>query len=388
MHRKILSFAFLALLFSCTEDREFTQKEIITAPENPDYEIVHYWNFNNTATEQNLITPTISIGNAQLTYSGNYFDAVEEGSSLNARNNDETGSALRLRNPSGDFLLKMPTTGYRDVIFTFASTRTNNGPQVQKISYSLDGVNFITTGLENTQLGIATTFNAYQYNFTAIPEANDNPNFIIKFTFEVNADLDSGNSRFDNITLDGIPTQDSGEPEIPEDTDLYLFHYWNFNNSTTTQTLVEPNIGNGSIAYLGNYFDSVNEGSLLNSRNGDEAGSALRLRNASGDFLLTIPTNGHKNVKLSYTTTRTGSGSQTQTLFYSIDGINYIQSGLTATTYDVTTEFQLKTFDFTSITSANNNSNFKIKIVFDSASSTAASGNNRIDNLTVEGNRL
>ena len=189
------------------------------------------------------------------------------------------------------------------------------------------------------------------------------------------------------MSFDGIPMEDNHP--IDPDENLYLLHYWNFNDASTNDALITPNVGNGQLTYLGNFFDSVSPGSDLNLRNESEIGTALRLRNASGDFILSIPTTGHQNIQLHYAATRTGSGSQTQTIFYSTDGVNFIQTGLETNQFTLTEDiYSLISLDFSNINSVNNNPNFKVKVVFDQASSTISKCNNRIDNITVEGNVL
>jgi len=388
MRNKLLLMALALALFSCTEDRDIPK---ITAPQNDDYQLVHYWNFNNSSTDDALVAPTYTNGGGKLTYLGSYFDAVDEGTDINVRNADEAGGALRLRNPSGDLILDLPTTGFKDVAFTFATTRTSNGPQVQSISYTTDGTNYVTTGIANPAVGVTEQYVLQQFDFKDITAADNNANFKIKISYTVNADLDSGNSRYDNIVLEGIATDatgggsdDGGTDPTPE---FELFQYWNFNDATTETTLTTPNIGNGTLVYSGSYIDETDEATDMNARNGDVAGYAYRLRNPSGNLIISIPTTGHKDIVLNYATMRTGSGSQTQTISYTTDGINYVTTGITSA-YTVGTAFALIPIDFSAIPAANNNPNFKVKVVFDAASSTAASGNNRIDNLTVEGNTL
>lgn len=380
MRNKLLLLATFIGLVSCTDDRDIPQ---ISAPVNPDYEVVHYWNFNDAGT---LLTPTYTQGGAVLSYTGAAFDEVDPGTDINARNEDVAGKGLRLRNPSNDFILTLPTTGFKDVVFTFVTMRTSNGPQNQSVSYTVDGANYITTGLANPEIGVSEQFVPQQFDFTEIPAADNNPKFKIKISYSVNADLDSGNSRYDNITLDGIPVEDGGNNGGGESV-FELFHYWNFNDATSTATLVTPNVGTGTLTYAGSYYDSTTESTDMNARNGDVAGTTLRLRNPSGAFVISVPTTGHKDIKVNYATMRTGSGSATQTVSYTTNGTDYVTTGITSD-YTVGAAFGLVTLDFSAIQAVNNNANFKIKVTFDAASSTATSGNNRFDNLTVEGNTL
>ncbi|MFP9118204.1 hypothetical protein ACLI08_10485 [Flavobacterium sp. RNTU_13] len=381
MRNKLLLLISFIGLASCTEDRDIP---VISAPTNPDYQVVHYWNFNDTSA---LDTPTQTAGGAAFTYAGAYFDDVDPGTDLNARNNDVAGTGLRLRNPSGDFVVSLPTTGFKDVVFTFATMRTSNGPQNQSVSYTVDGTNFINTGLSNSEIGVSEQFVLQQFDFSAIDGADNNANFKIKISFSTNADLATGNTRFDNITLDGIPTTAGGGNTGGGTSKFELFHYWNFNDATSTTTLIAPNTGSGSLAYSGAYYDSTTESTDINARNGDVAGTTLRLRNPSGDFIMNLPTTGHKNIKVTYATMRTGSGSATQTVSYTTNGTDYVTTGITSV-YNIDVAFSLIALDFSAVPAANNNPNFKVKVSFDAPSSTATSGNNRIDNLTVEGDTL
>jgi hypothetical protein len=374
-------FIYLLLSFtisSCVDDRDFSEDDD-NFINNPDAELIHYWSFNNTSTSNSLVTTTFTkVGGAKLEYLGNYFDDVSEGSDINLRQNEPAGSALRLRNPSGDFIISTPSTGYKDLIFNFATTRTSNGPSQQIVSYSTDGVNFTTAGLVNNEYGVTTDFIRHQIDLSQISGANNNANLKIKISFSGNVTGDSGNSRFDNITLDGVPTG------VTQPSQHEFLHYWNFNDASSTTSLIAPNMGNGSLVYAGSYYDET-DGADKNVLNSDPAGTALRLRNPSGDFTMNIPTTGHKDIKVKYAAMRTGSGSLTQAVWYSTDGTTFVNSGIV---FNITTDFTVFEVDLSTISGVNNNPNFKLKLAFDTASATAASGNNRIDNLTVEGYTL
>ncbi|MEO9953511.1 hypothetical protein [Nonlabens sp.] len=364
----------LTVLYACTTDRDF-EIESITAPEDPTFELVHYWNFNDTAA---LITPTQSIGGAGISYAGDRFDDVDDSTVLNVRGTDEAGDALRLRNPSGDFIVDLPTTGYQDAIVTYATKRSGSGAQQQTFSYTTDGTNYTQAGLDNTSYGITETYVLRQFDFSAIADADNNPNFKIKIEFNISADGTSGNSRFDNFTLDAIPAG-GGSVETSE-----LFHYWNFNDDTDLITLITPNVGDGSLSYFGATYDDV-DGSDINARNMAGAGKGLRLRNPSGDLIMNIPTTGRKNIELKFAVTRSGSGSQDFTISYTTDGTTYIDTGISPSTFTIIESYELREFDFTGIAGVDNNPNFKVKLSFDNTSSTATSGNSRFDNLSVEG---
>ncbi len=144
-----------------------------------------------------------------------------------------------------------------------------------------------------------------------------------------------------------------------------------------------------SMGYAGVRFDTVQPGTTINAYGSDtllSAGSAaLRLRNPSGTFTLSLPTTGYKNIVLKYAIERSSKGSATNTVTYTVDGVNYINTAIAATAnYGVDTAWTLESFDFTTDTLVNNNPNFKVKINFSNAASTT-SGNDRFDNITLWG---
>lgn len=180
----------------------------ITNPE----QAIHYWHFNNLLTPSDVVTIPSDyslIGNAPLmTYSGSGprdIDANNNGSILNMHFNQTSGKAARVRNPSDgrSVVFDLPTTGYQDIKFAYAVQRTNDGQLTNNISYSIDGVNFIQTGLSQTAFTVSTDFSLVQADFSAINGVNNNENFKIKITFEGNTTGENGNNRFDNVTLKG-----------------------------------------------------------------------------------------------------------------------------------------------------------------------------------------
>ncbi len=188
--------------------------------------------------------------------------------------------------------------------------------------------------------------------------------------------------------------------EIPKavilPSDYKLVHYWNF-NSLPTGTISNPVNSTfsvnttASLTYAGTgagYTDSFMPGSVLNVRNNDAEGSGIRFRNPSNtkSVIITASTVGYRNIVVQFATYRTSSGAQTQNYSYSIDGTNYITTQLSQTTLDPNVEptFGLVTLFITN-TATYNNPNFKFKIDFAGTNASGTSGNNRFDNLTIDG---
>ncbi len=173
------------------------------------------------------------------------------------------------------------------------------------------------------------------------------------------------------------------EPQAGE-----LLHYWNFNQTgsflSPTQT-----IGGGSIVPVvtGNAevipHSAQDQGfAALNARNGDPVGSHLRVNNPLGaSFDIAIPTTGHDTIVVKYETRRSGQGAGIQRVSYTIDGENWLPYG-DIIVIDAPAVVQV--LDFRGIAEASNNPAFALRIGFlQGAGGTA--GNNRFDNLTVEG---
>ncbi len=170
-------------------------------------------------------------------------------------------------------------------------------------------------------------------------------------------------------------------------------HNWDFNTGAGTtannkwpspvnNTANASNVATGTLTHnftkTENFAGSAVDASGFTSTAGASF-SVLDLANNNNALILSGPTNNYSNIIFTYATQGTASGFNLQTIDYSIDGTNFIN--LTTTT--LTTSYTLKTFDFSSITAANNNANFKIKITVSGA--TGTTGNNRFDNFRIAG---
>jgi hypothetical protein len=389
------------LLISCTKDREISSNSIYIDPNSV---LIHYWNFNSLSGTLTSVAPDLTLiqsSSASISYPGTgagYMDSFSPGYDLNSQNNDVAGAGIRARNPSDtrSLLMSLPTTGYGSIVVQFATAMTSSGASTQNYSYTIDGTNYITTGLNTTVFNpnLDPSSTIVSLDFSSINGVNNNPNFKLKISFSgTAASGTSGNNRFDNITVRGV--------HLALPAPLLLLHYWNFNSLTGTQTTVLPDASllpssNASITYSGNgagYMDSFSPGSASNAQNNDPAGSGLRFRNPSDtrNAIIAAPTVGYKNVVLKFATARSSTaGASIQNYSYSLDGINFITTGLTTTSFNpnVDPAYDIVTLDFSSITGVNNNPNFVVKITFGGPEATGTSGNDRIDNLTIQANQL
>ena len=159
---------------------------------------------------------------------------------------------------------------------------------------------------------------------------------------------------------------------------------WNFNDS-------DLNVDHGSGTLTSN-LNVVNilfaAGTTNNARLGDPAGQALSLQggtsnaNNGRNVTLNVSTAGFANIIVSFATQGTSTGFNSNQFQYSVDGINFVDFG---PPYTPATAFGTVplVFSLVSIAALNNNPNAAFRIVFNGA--TSSTGNNRIDNVVVEG---
>lgn len=159
---------------------------------------------------------------------------------------------------------------------------------------------------------------------------------------------------------------------------------WNFNDS-------DLNVDHGS----GTLTSNLNVSNILfaagttnNARLGDPAGQALSLQGGTGNanngrnLTFNVSTVGFSNIIVSFATQGTSTGFNSNQFQYSLDGINFIDFGppyVPATAFGTLPLI----FSLVAIAELNNNPNAAFRIIFNGASSST--GNNRIDNVVVDG---
>jgi len=182
------------------------------------------------------------------------------------------------------------------------------------------------------------------------------------------------------------PAQFSATAPPPGD----LVHYWNFNS----EEFLAPDftIGGGALSSVVTagaqiiQHNAQDQGfAALNARNDDPVGSHLRVNNPLGATLnFALPTTGYENIIVQYETRRSGQGAGTQAVSYTLDGSTYIPfTTLLPPDGDATVQI----LDFRAIPAADNNPLFGLRITFQQAPG-GTGGNNRFDNLTVEGDEI
>jgi len=188
-----------------------------------------------------------------------------------------------------------------------------------------------------------------------------------------------------------------------------IIHYWDFNGLTGAYN--NPNIpafpadfsanasAPGSIIYTlaagapsnySGYIDNV-AGDLGNAQFGEPAGNAMRVRNPTDmvELHFKIPTTGFKNISFSYVIEESSNVSPlTRHFDYSVDGgTTWITTGLNMLTESNldSTKYDPVTVTFASGSAAENSANLIFRIKMTGGLNTGTSGNNRYDNIVVEG---
>lgn len=164
-------------------------------------------------------------------------------------------------------------------------------------------------------------------------------------------------------------------------------HYWSFNAGSLAAAIV-PVVGVDSaiVTTAGpstEFLTGTDQGfAAQNARYGSPAAQHLRVNNPIGaSVVFKLPTTGFENVAMSVETRRSGSGAGTQTWSYTLDGNTYVPLGDIAV---VDGNPVVIGWDFKSITGADHNPLFALKVTF-SQGTGGAVGNNRFDNLVLTG---
>lgn len=197
MWQKIVFIILIFNCLSCTKDR-FPVPEPIAEPGIEGD--IYFWNFNSIS-QSGISEPIISIGSSTLMCEGS-FDA-SDGTDLNALEGTPPGSSLRLRNPAGYFLIKISTAGYEKIKMSYAVMRTNSGAQENIISYSIDGIEYSSTGLQESIVNVGLEFSIKSFDFGSVNALNNQNEVYVKISFNIGNTNETGNNRIDNLLIKG-----------------------------------------------------------------------------------------------------------------------------------------------------------------------------------------
>jgi len=162
---------------------------------------------------------------------------------------------------------------------------------------------------------------------------------------------------------------------------------WNFNDSN-----LNVDHGSGTLTTTINAANvSFAAGTTNNARQGDIAGQALSLQGGTGNanngrnITFNVSTVGFSNIVVSFATQGTSTGFNSNQFQYSLDGVSFINFG---SPFAPATAFGSVpiVFSLAAIEGLNNDPNAAFRIVLNGA--TSSTGNNRIDNIVVEGTTI
>jgi hypothetical protein len=222
--KKLIFLLSIFIAISCTKDRSYPSNILSVSASSV---LVYYWNFNSTSGTLTSINPDYSLfaSNAKITYPGTgagLMDSFSPAYTNNLRFDDLGGAGIKVRNPSNtrDLIIVMPTDNFKNIVIQFATAKSgNSGATTQNYSYTIDGTNYINTDLiknafnpaddPNTKLTgtlYPVEVDKVVLDFRNIVGANNNPNFKLKISFAGSTIAgNSGNNRFDNVTLEAEP---------------------------------------------------------------------------------------------------------------------------------------------------------------------------------------
>ena len=169
--------------------------------------LLHYWNFNlaDPALEPTrsydpgaALVPTLT-GSAAID-----FGTGQDFSALNARDGDPAGAHLRVNDPVDATLeIALPTPGFKDIVVQYETRRSGQGAGTQKISYTLNGTDYLAL----TAVAVLDAVpELVTLDFTDIAGVANNPAFALRIEFAPGTGGAAGNNRFDNLTVEGLPS--------------------------------------------------------------------------------------------------------------------------------------------------------------------------------------
>ncbi len=127
--------------------------------------------------------------------------------------NDMKGLQIKepLQNGSleNTMIFNLPTSGYKDIKFSFAAINELTNATSIVVDYSINSGApvWITSGLVSSNMPLTAAFQLFNVDLSTILTANNNPNFKIRLRFAgTNMTADTGaRITFNNIALSGIP---------------------------------------------------------------------------------------------------------------------------------------------------------------------------------------
>lgn len=201
---------------------------------NAHADTVALWDFNTFTCTSNCTPPKATQtanGGSLSVLGGATFVGNVGGSGTGFAINTTTYAAQGSGNLTRGIQFMIDTSGYNDLVLTFAQRNSNTASAWTTLQYTTDGSAWQTATTFTMPAASATTFvNGLTFDFTSVAAANDNPNFGIRllasfvpgtsaYAATANGQTYSttGTIRYDNVLLIGDALPDVVEPPaVPE----------------------------------------------------------------------------------------------------------------------------------------------------------------------------
>ena len=153
--------------------------------------------------------------------------------------------------------LAVDTTGYEDLVLNWAQRGTGSGFDSRVIAYSTDGGSSFST-FETDAGTLSSSWAVVSYDFSAIGALENNSQAVFRITLD-GATGASGNNRFDNILLEGVPGTGGGGLTLsktgpatvePEDTLVYDISVGNTSTANAVTGLVVTDTLPSDVTYV------------------------------------------------------------------------------------------------------------------------------------------
>jgi autotransporter-associated beta strand protein len=165
--------------------------------------LIHQWDFESTTA---FLEPSTSVGGAALASSPGATTAILR----NTAAQDFPTAHLRVNDPLGASLTwSLPSTGFAALSLSWETRRSSQGAGTQSVEISTDGVAW-------QSLATYPVFDAapqpHSFELSGFAHAANNPLLALRVSFAQGEGGSSGNNRFDNVTLTGIPLPGGAPP--------------------------------------------------------------------------------------------------------------------------------------------------------------------------------
>jgi hypothetical protein len=185
---------------------------VLVTPAATRADLIALWNFNDASAGQTGGAFEFSVdrtaAGVTASMSSTFVPANITnftGTTINAQGGDSAGQALALQGGAGNInngahlTFAATTTGFENIIISFATQRTATGFNSNQFQYSTDGVTFVNFGSPYVP---PASFALQTFDLSAITGLDHNPlaAFRILFNGATNA---AGNNRIDNLIIAG-----------------------------------------------------------------------------------------------------------------------------------------------------------------------------------------